>query len=102
MMLRKRLNSRKREPFPSMPEVSKCAVQEAVQEAMIHLGVGFSNFFRDCKKPKAPRRFHTPRPKKKGAHDSFCAARCVGGRMKLPVIGWVGMRAALRFEGVAQ
>jgi putative transposase len=107
-MLRKRLNSGKREQLPSMLEVSKCAVQEAVQESMINLGVGFSNFFRDCKKPKARRRFRSPRPKKKGVHDSFCAAneagtfRCVGERMKLPVIGWVRMRAALRFEGVAK
>ena len=94
MMLRKRLNALKREQFPWMLEVSKCAAQEAI----INLGVSFSNFFRDCKKPKAQRRFHYPKPKKKGVHDSFCAAnevgtfRCDGKRVKLPVVGWVRMR----------
>jgi hypothetical protein len=58
MMLRKRLNALKREQFPWMLEVSKCAAQEAI----INLGVSFSNFFRDCKKPKAQRRFHYPKP----------------------------------------
>jgi putative transposase len=104
MMLRKRLNALKREQFPWMLEVSKCAAQEAI----INLGVSFSNFFRDCKKPKAQRRFHYPKPKKKGVHDSFCAAnevgtfRCDGKRVKLPVVGWVRMREALRFEGIAK
>ena len=103
-MLRKRLNALKREQFPWMLEVSKCAAQEAI----INLGVSFSNFFRDCKKPKAQRRFHYPKPKKKGVHDSFCAAnevgtfRCDGKRVKLPVVGWVRMREALRFEGIAK
>ena len=69
MMLRKRLNALKREQFPWMLEVSKCAAQEAI----INLGVSFSNFFRDCKKPKAQRRFHYPKPKKKGVHDSMIA-----------------------------
>lgn len=102
--LRKRLNASKREQFPWMFEVTKCAPQEAI----INLGVGFSNFFRDCKKPKAQRRFHYPKPKKKGVHDSFCAAneagtfRCDGKRVKLPVVGWVRMREALRFAGVAK
>ena len=104
MMLRKRLNALKRKQFPWMLEVSKCAAQEAI----INLGVSFSNFFRDCKKPKAQRRFHYPKPKKKGVHDSFCAAnevgtfRCDGKRVKLPVVGWVRMREALRFEGIAK
>jgi putative transposase len=95
--LRKRLNAAKREQFPWMFEVTKCAPQEAI----INLGVGFSNFFRDCKKPKAQRRFHYPKPKKKGFYDSFCAAneaatfRCDGKRVKLPVVGWVRMREAL-------
>jgi putative transposase len=100
--LRKRLNAMKREQFPWMLEVSKCAVQESV----INLGGAFTNFFRDCQKPKAQRRFHYPKPKKKGVHDSFCAAneagtfRCDGKRVRLPVIGWVRMRESLRFAGV--
>ncbi len=104
MALRKRLNAVKRDQFPWMFEVTKCAAQEAI----INLGVAFTNFFRDCKKPKAQRRFHHPKPKKKGVHDSFCAAneagtfRCEGERIKLPVIGWVRMCEALRFEGRAK
>jgi putative transposase len=102
--LRRRLNAVKREQFPWMFEVTKCAAQEAVT----NLGVGFSNFFRDCKKPKAQRRFHYPKPKKKGIHDSFCAAnqvgrfRCDGKRIKLPLVGWVRMREVLRFQGTAK
>jgi putative transposase len=99
--LRKRLNAVKRDQFPWMFEVTKCAAQESI----INLGVAFSNFFRDCKKPKAQGRARYPRPKKKGVHDSFCAAneagtfRCDGTRIKLPVIGWVRMREPLRFAG---
>ena len=99
--LRKSLNAVKREQFPWMFEVTKCATQESI----INLGVAFSNFFRDCKKPKAQGRARYPRPKKKGVHDSFCAAneagtfRCEGKRIKLPVIGWVRLREALRFVG---
>ena len=43
--------------------------------------------------------------KKKGVHERFCAAnetgtfRTDGKRIKLPVIGWVRMREAVRFEG---
>jgi putative transposase len=46
-----------------------------------------------------------PRFKKKGVYDSFCAAneagtfRTDGKNIKLPVIGWVRMREAVRFTG---
>ncbi len=99
--LRKRLNAAKREQFPWMFEVTKCAPQESI----INLGVAFTNFFRDHKKPTAQGHARYPRPKKKGVHDSFCAAneagtfRCEGKRIKLPVIGWIRMREALRFNG---
>ena len=102
--LRRKLNTAKREQFPWMFDVTKCAAQEAI----INLGVAFNNFFRDCQKPKSQRRFHFPRFKKKGKGDSFCAAneagtfRCEGKRVKLPKIGWVRMREALRFEGTAK
>jgi hypothetical protein len=51
--------------------------------------------------------FSTRSGKKKGVHDSFCAAhedgtfRREGKRAKLHVVGWMRMREALRFEGVA-
>jgi putative transposase len=64
---------------------------------MIDLGVAFRGFF------EGPGRY--PRFKKKGVYDRFCAAnetrtfRTDGKRIKLPVIGWVRMREAVRFEG---
>jgi putative transposase len=85
-----------------MSEVSKCAPQEAI----IDLGVAFANFFRDCKKPKGQRKFGHPKFKKKGERGSFCAANeagtfiADGKRIKLPRIGWVRMREAVRFSGV--
>lgn len=91
--LRKQLNGIKREQFPWMFDVTKCAAQEAV----IDLGIAFRNFF--------SRRGKYPRFKKKGIRDSFCAAndagtfRTDGKRIKLPVVGWVRMREAVRFCG---
>jgi putative transposase len=92
--LRKKLNAIKREQFPWMFDVTKCAVQEAI----IDLGSAFNRFFEN--------KARYPRFKKKGVHDSFCAAnevgtfRCDGKRIKLPKIGWVRMREAVRFGGV--
>ena len=91
--LRRRLNSLKREEFPWMFDVTKCAAQEAI----IDLGGAFRNFFE--------KRGRYPRFKKKGLRDSFCAAnetgtfRMDGKKIKLPVIGWVRMREAVRFTG---
>jgi putative transposase len=82
--LRRELNALKREHYPWMFDVTKCAVQEAI----IDLGAAFRAFF---EKRGAYLRF-----KKKGLHDSFCAAnetgtfRCDGKRIKLPVVGWIG------------
>ena len=87
--LRRQLNGLKREQFPWMFDVTKCAVQEAV----IDLGGAFGAFFEQ--------RGKYPRFKKKGLYDSFCAAneagtfRADGKKIKLPVIGWVRMREAV-------
>jgi putative transposase len=76
-----------------MFDVTKCAVQEAI----IDLGTAFRAFFE--------KRGAYPRFKKKGVHDSFCAAnetgtfRCDGKRIKLPVVGWVRLREPIRFSG---
>jgi putative transposase len=92
--LRRQLNALKREQYPWMFDVTKCAVQEAI----IDLGGAFRSFFE--------KRGKYPRFKKKGVYDSFCAAnetgtlRTNGKRIKLPVIGWVRMREVVRFEGV--
>jgi putative transposase len=91
--LRRELNSIKRERFPWMFDVSKCAVQEAV----IDLGTAFRSFFDG--------RGKYPQFKSKDDRKSFCAAneagtfRADGKRIKLPVIGWVRMREAVRFSG---
>jgi putative transposase len=92
--LRRELNALKREQFPWMFDVTKCAVQESI----IDLGTAFRAFFE--------KRGAYPRFKKKGVYDSFCAAnetgtfRCDGKRIKLPLIGWVRMREPVRFSGV--
>jgi putative transposase len=89
--LRRQLNSLKREQFPWMFDVTKCAAQEAV----IDLGSAFRSFFE--------KRGKYPRFKKRGVHDSFCAANEAGTfrtdsqRIKLPVVGWVRTREADRW-----
>ena len=91
--LRRQLNEVKREQFPWMFDVTKCAVQEAI----IDLGSAFRAFFE--------KRGKYPRFKRKDDHQSFCAAneagtfRTNGERIKLPVVGWVKMTEAVRFTG---
>ena len=76
-----------------MYDVTKCAAQEAI----IDLGAAFDSFF--------AKRGRYPRFKKKGGRESFCAAneagtfRTDGRRLRLPVVGWVRMREAVRFSG---
>src|SRR5262249_13769419 len=91
--LRRQLNAIKREQFPWMYDVTKAAAQEAI----IDLGSAFLAFFE--------KRCRYPRFKRKDDRASFCAAnevgtfRTNGKRIKLPVIGWVKMREAVRFTG---
>ncbi|HVA89993.1 MAG TPA: RNA-guided endonuclease TnpB family protein, partial [Chloroflexota bacterium] len=67
------------------------------QQAIKNLGQAFTRFF------KKEARY--PKFKKKGRHESFRADngpgtfRCEGKRIKLPILGWVRMREALRFAG---
>ena len=91
--LRRELNAIKREAFPWMLEVPKSVVQQAIK----NLGTAFTNFFK--------KRAKYPRFKKRGQHDS---ARFDNGpgtflfdgkRIKLPIIGWIKTREALRFNG---
>ena len=121
--LRRQLNALKREQYPWMFDVTKCAAQEAV----IDLGAAFRGFPKKRRGQGSPpwagdlSRFYAhrrtpsemvfekrgayPRFKKKGVRDRFCAAnetgtfRCDGRRIKLPVIGWVRLREAVRFSG---
>ena len=91
--LRRQLNAIKREQFPWMYDVTKAAAQEAI----VDLGSAFRAFFE--------KRGRYPRFKRKDDRACFCAAnevgtfRTNGKRNKLPVIGWVKMREAVRFTG---
>ena len=89
--LRRQLNAIKREQFPWMLEVTK----NAPQMALIHLGDAFGRFFRgDAKYPTF---------KKKGIRDSFTLTNdqfsVSDKRVRVPNLGWVRMREALRFSG---
>ena len=108
--LRKQLNAIKRESFPWMQEVTKNAPQQAVK----NLGRAYANFFDDLKKYRRGelpwKRVRIPKFKKKGHHDGFRAdngpdkahpdaVRTTGKAVKLPMVGWVAMREAVRFAG---
>jgi len=91
LLLRKHLNSIKREQFPWMLDVTK----NAPQMALIHLGKAFNNFF--AGRAKYPK-FH-----RKGINDSFTLTNdqfAVNDfKLRVPHIGWVRMRERLRFDG---
>jgi putative transposase len=89
--LRRQLNAVKREQFPWMLEVTKCAPQMAI----IRLGQAFANFFAG--------RARYPRFRKKGRDDRFTLTNdqfdIDGCRIRIPNLGWVRMRESLRFAG---
>ena len=97
--LRRELNAVKDDAFPWMREVTKNAPQQAIK----NVGQAFTNFFEG--------RAEYPTFKKKGrTRDSFRAdngpdklrpnaVEVDGKRIRLPVIGWVRMREAVRFVG---
>ena len=91
MALRRQLNAIKREQFPWMLEVTK----NAPQMAIIQLGEAFKNFFAG--------RAKYPNHRKKGVHDRFTMTNdqfdIDGSRIRIPNLGWVRMREALRFNG---
>ncbi|MBQ7262862.1 MAG: transposase [Synergistaceae bacterium] len=89
--LRRQLNAVKREQFPWMLEVTKCAPQLAIMQ----LGTAFKNFFAG--------RARYPKFRRKGVHDRFSISNdqfeVSGRRIRIPCLGWVRMREALRFQG---
>ena len=91
MALRRQLNAVKGEQFPWMLEVTK----NAPQMAIIQLGAAFKNFFAG--------RAKYPKFRKKGLHDRFSLTNDQFGiddsRIRIPNLGWVRMREALRFTG---
>jgi putative transposase len=102
--LRREYNAIKPVEFPWALEITKNAPQQAIK----NVGTAFQNFFRRVK--AGDNKPGYPKFKKKGIHDSFRAdngpqtaeadAVAVDGkRVKLPIIGWVRMREAVRFPG---
>ena len=91
MALRRQLNAIKREQFPWMLDVTKCAPQLAI----IQLGEAFRRFFTGQSR--------YPRPRKKGVDDRFSLSNdqfsVDGSRIRIPNLGWVRMREPLRFTG---
>lgn len=91
MALRRQLNALKREQFPWMLEVTKCAPQLAIKQ----LGAAFKNFF--------DKRSKYPNFRRKGVHDRFSLSNdqfaVDDARLRIPNLGWVRMRESLRFKG---
>ena len=89
--LRKQLNAIKRDKYPFMLEVTKCAPQLAIMQ----LGDAYKRFFKGEAK--------YPQFRKKGVNDRFSLSNdqfAVKGRqIRIPNLGWVRMREALRFDG---
>ncbi|MDN4040257.1 transposase, partial [Massilia sp. YIM B02443] len=89
--LRRQLNAIKREQFPWMLAVSKNAPQMAIMQ----LGRAFQNFFAG--------RARYPTFRRKGRDDRFTLTndqfRVDGSRIRIPKLGWIRMREALRFAG---
>lgn len=109
MALRRQLNAIKREQFPWMLEVSKCAPESA----LINLGQAYQNWFASLGGKRKGAKVQAPTFKKKGkSRDSFKLS--VGNfdirssdtpnttehsRLRIPNLGWVRMRESLRFSG---
>lgn len=90
--LRRQLNARKREQFPWMLEVTKCAPQEAI----IQLGRAYKSWFDSLAGKRKGPKVRAPRFKRKGERDRFKIHGIVvafeGSRIRIPNLGWVRMR----------
>ena len=96
-ILRKELNAIKREQFPWMLEVNKCAPQLAIKNG---LNSAFRNFFRGLKQGNQS---GFPKFHKKGISDSFSLSndqfQIKEKSVKIPNLGWVRLSERLRFNG---
>lgn len=92
--LRKRLNAIKRTDYPFLMDVTKYAPQEAIKQ----LGVAFKNFFKGKAK--------YPTYRKRFVDDRFTIGndqvKVKGNKVRLPKVGWIKMREAIRFAGSVQ
>ena len=91
LSLKKEFNSIKREEFPWITEVTKCAPEQA----FVNLDKAFKNFFRTKE--------GYPKFKKKGKKDSYYVSNDKFSvneqRIRLPKIGWIKLAEKLRFDG---
>lgn len=91
-VLRKKLNAIKKEQFPWMLEVTKCAPQLAIKD---DLNSAFTRFFN--KQGKYPKK------RRKGVRDRFHISNdqfdVKEDSIRIPKLGWIRMRESLRFEG---
>ncbi|MHA1917789.1 MAG: RNA-guided endonuclease InsQ/TnpB family protein [Candidatus Ranarchaeia archaeon] len=85
----KTLNKLKKNQFPWMYQVSKCAPQEALRD----LQQAFQNFFDGLKGKRSPVGF--PKFKKKGKNDSFRLTgtiKVIGRKIRLPILGRIRIK----------
>ncbi len=91
LKLKKEFNARKALEFPWTYEVTKYASQQP----FLHLQAAFRRFF--------DKKGRYPRFKRKGVHDSFYVGgdhlEVRGRSIRIPRLGWVGMREEVRFRG---
>jgi putative transposase len=96
--LKAQFNAIKREQFPFVTEVTKCATEQAFTD----LGKAFANYFRRVKQKAAKKGYPRFKSKKRStpsfylANDKFKAE---GHWLQVPRLGWVNMAEPLRFEG---
>jgi len=97
--IKRRWNAHRKSELPWTYEVTKCASGQAIMD----LGTAFTNFFRDCKKPRRQRKFRYPRFKKKALNQSFSLWNdqftITADRVRIPNLGLVRLSEELRFTG---
>jgi putative transposase len=97
--IRKELNAIKREQFPWMLEVTKCAPQQAIR----NLGAAWKRHV-DHKRGKGPRSGKPRFKRRKDGEGSFyldnTSFKLSEGRIAIPNLGWVRMAEDLRFPAV--
>jgi putative transposase len=95
-------NALKYGTYPWVDDVHR----DAHAQPFVALNSAFQHFFQNLKARQAgktTRKVGYPSFKKKGVHDSFYIAndkvQVQGKRLRIPRLGWVQMREALRFAG---
>ncbi len=89
--LKKQFNQIKRQQFPWIYEVTKCAAEHA----FVNLGSAFTRFFK--------KQARYPQFKKKGEDDAFYVSndkfKLEGDRLRIQKLGWVKLTEQVRFPG---